>query len=422
MTRVALVVSEPIRPAMGGIGVRYLELAKRLPAAGFDTVVLSPGSVAEAEACGLDPAVVRPFDAARLGELLADRDAVVAQGQLANDAVLAGGERPVVVDLYDPWLVENFQYLETLGLDPYRNDHASWMLQMESGDFFLCSSNEQRLFYLGFLTALGRVHPQRVAADPELRELIAVVPFGCAETLPPRRQLLPPRAPGERRILFGGVYDWYDTATMLAALDRLDVSGWKLLVVRHPNAGSTPQRRFAELEREARARGLWGERIVAIDWVPAERRYDLLAEVDLLAAPHRPSLESELAFRTRFLDALAAGCPAVATEGGTLARLLRERRAGWTVPPGDPARLAEAMRAVLCGGDDVQATVERGRALARELVWSEALAPLVGFLRRPRRDATKSDFGRRPTAQAPSAPLGVRARRWLRRTFGERWA
>ena len=59
--------------------------------------------------------------------------AVVAQGQLANDVVLECTELPTVVDLYDPWLVENLHYFETLGLDPYRNDHATWMLQMSRG-------------------------------------------------------------------------------------------------------------------------------------------------------------------------------------------------------------------------------------------------------------------------------------------------
>jgi hypothetical protein len=420
VSRVALVASEPIQAAMGGIGVRYLELARRLPAAGFDTVVVSPGTVEEAAACGLDPRAVRPFDAARVRELLADRDAVVAQGQLANDVLLAETGLPVAVDLYDPYLVENFRYLEPLGLDPYRNDHASCVLQMALGDFFLCSSAEQRLFYLGFLAALGRVHPVRAAEDPSFERLIAIVPFGCPETLPVRRPLLPERAAGERRILFGAVYDWYDVATLLAALDRLDVPGWRLFVVRHPAPGSTPQRRFAELERGARARGLWGERVVALDRVPADRRFDLLAEVDLLAAPHARSLECDLAFRTRFLDALAAGCPAVATEGGTLARLLGERRAGWTVPPGDPAALAAAIGAVLAGGEEVRATVERGRALARELTWSAALAPLVEFLRAPWRDASKSEFGFRPETRAPRDPLGFRARRWLGRRRGVR--
>lgn len=103
-----------------------------------------------------------------------------------------------------------------------------------------------------------------------------------------------------------------------------------------------------------------------------------------------------------------------------MARLLRERAAGWTVPPGDPARLADAMRAVLAGGDEVLDTVERGRALARELVWNAALAPLVDFLRGPWRDATKGEFGFRPATRAPADAPEFRARRWLRRTLGGR--
>jgi hypothetical protein len=126
MKRIALVSSEPIRERMAGIGIRYLELARRLPAAaGVETVLISPAPPEESEralaaaaereeggAAAGDgevgaPAAVRRFAAAELPRLLADCDAVVAQGQLANDLLLAGGERPVAVDLYDPWLVEN---------------------------------------------------------------------------------------------------------------------------------------------------------------------------------------------------------------------------------------------------------------------------------------------------------------------------
>ena len=37
---------------------------------------------------------------------------------------------PVVVDLYDPFLVENLHYHRELGFEPYRTDHATWRLQM----------------------------------------------------------------------------------------------------------------------------------------------------------------------------------------------------------------------------------------------------------------------------------------------------
>jgi hypothetical protein len=150
MSRIALISSEPIRERMAGIGIRYLELARRLPEAGFEVVLLSPAAPEESAALGLDPSSVRTFEAGRLRELVQGCTAAVAQGQLANHLLLELPELPTALDLYDPWLVENLHYTETLGLDPYKNDHATWVLQLSQGDFFLCSSEEQRTFTWGF--------------------------------------------------------------------------------------------------------------------------------------------------------------------------------------------------------------------------------------------------------------------------------
>src|SRR5690606_8519698 len=222
VTQVALVSSEAIRPSMGGIGVRYLEFARRLPAAGFEVRLLSPGLPEAAAACGLDGVVVDTLRRGALAAQLADCDVVIAQGQHANDVLVEMPRLPAVIDLYDPWLVENLHYAAELGLDPYRNDHATWWLQLSRGDYFLCSSAEQRLYYLGFLTALGRVHPELLAADPEAAGLIGIVPFGIDLHAGGQSPLLPERRPGERRLLFGGLYDWYDPWVVLAALERLD--------------------------------------------------------------------------------------------------------------------------------------------------------------------------------------------------------
>lgn len=418
MKRVLLLSSEPLRPRMAGIGVRYLELARRLPEAGFAVRVASPATPAAAAELGLTGCEIRQFEPARLAELVAGCDAAVAQGQLANDLVLAQPTLPTAIDLYDPWLIENLAYVETLGFDPYRNDHATWVLQLARGDFFLCSSEEQRLFFLGFLAALGRINPESVANDPDLERLLAIVPFGLPDELPPARTLLPPRAAGERRLLFGGLYDWYDPWTLLAALERAGRPEWTLLLVRNPNAAATPQRLFAEVERWCRERGWWGSRVTVLDWLPAERRFDLLREVDVLVAPHRPSLETRLAMRTRFLEALAAGCPVITSEGGTVARLLHDADAGWVVPSGDVDALGAALGAALEGRALVAARAERGRELARRFRWQTALEPLVAFLRAPRVDPTKERFAFRPATFAPADRLAFRARRFLRRFAG----
>ena len=226
----------------------------------------------------------------------------VAWGRLLRLSLL-----PTAIDLYDPWLLENLHYAPSMGLDPYRNDHASWVLQLSRGYFFLCSSEEQRLYFLGLLTALGRVNPENVARDPRLDRLLARVPFGVPDTLPEPQPLLAPRGPGEKRLLFGGLYDWYDPMTVLRALESCAEAGWRLIFVRHPNPEVTPQRLWERVETECRRLGWWGERVLAIDWVSRDRRFDLLREVDVLVALHRPGIETDLSFRTRFLDALVAG-------------------------------------------------------------------------------------------------------------------
>ena len=436
MKRIALVSSEPIRERMAGIGIRYLELARRLPpAAGVETVLISPAAPEESEralaAAGEElgvhergpgdeaigsPVAVRRFAAAELPRLLADCDAVVAQGQLANDVLLAGGGRPVAIDLYDPWLIENLHYHSVLGLDPYRNDHATWVLQLSRGDLFLCSSEEQRTYCLGWLRALGRVNPERVAADPDLAGLVATVPFGVPKALPPHRPWLDPARPGERRILFGGLYDWYDPWTLLAACERLGEGvDWTVLLIANPNPGSTPQRLLGEVEAECRRRGWWGSRVRLVGWVPTARRYDLLRDVDLLAAPHRPSLETRLSLRTRFLDAAAAGLPVAVTEGGAMSRLVAEHGAGWVVPPGDAAALASALGEAL--GDPAAAAARRrgAAALAARFAWERVLAPLAAFCRDPRADATKERYAFRPATTAPPDGLHFRVRRRLAR-------
>lgn len=425
--RVAILSSEPIRPRMAGIGIRYAELARRLPGFGVETLLLSPASPEEMlAAVPLAATQVARFERGRLAALTAGCTSVVAQGQLGNDAVVelgsaSGGARalPVAIDLYDPWLIENFAYVETLGLDPYRNDHATWVLQMSRGDFFLCSSEEQRTFYLGFLAALGRVNPERLAEDPDLAGLIAPVPFGVPDELPPHEPYLPPRRAGEKLLLFGGLYDWYDPWTLLDALDALDRPDWTLLLIANPNPESTPQRLLGEVEARCRRRGVWGTRVQLIDWVPSERRYDLLRDVDVLVAPHRPTLETRLSLRTRFLDALAAGCPVVTSVGGAMSRMLVEHRAGRVVPPGAAAALGAALEAAVEKVEHDAFSAGAARLL-EGFRWERALAPLVDFCREPRIDPTKARFARALPTAAPPDSFAFRAKRRVRRLLGRR--
>ncbi len=411
MNRVALISSEPLRSLMAGVGIRYLELSRQLAAAEIEVRLIHPGDPKETPDPG-DGVEVRSLADEGLASLLAGCDAAVAQGQLANNVALEAPDLPLVVDLYDPWLLENLHYAETLGLDSYRNDHASWVLQLSHGDFFLCSSEEQRDYYLGFLTALGRVNPHRLQSDPDLRALIDVVPFGVPEALPEHRAWLEPRLDGAPRLLFGGVYDWYDPETLLTALDALLDQPWVLHFVRNPNPESTPQAALERVERWLSQReASWRGRVEILDWVPSARRFDLLRDVDLLVATHTDCLETRLSLRTRFLEALAAGCPVMTSVGGTVSRLVELWKAGWVVPQGDAAALSSSLRHFLGNPAAVAERVAAGRVGIADFHWSRVVEPLLGFCRDPRVDSTKAAFAFRPGTVAPADSIRFRLRR-----------
>ena len=99
MTRVALLSSEPIRPLMAGIGIRYLEFARRLPAHGVDVVLVSPAAPEETAALGgLGGVEIRRFERGRLAALLGELrrrggPGAARQRPGARNAGPAGGDR-----------------------------------------------------------------------------------------------------------------------------------------------------------------------------------------------------------------------------------------------------------------------------------------------------------------------------------------
>ncbi|HWW62102.1 MAG TPA: hypothetical protein VN181_12100, partial [Thermoanaerobaculia bacterium] len=145
MTRVLLACPEPLghgQPA--GIGIRFVEIANVLRADGHEVVTLSPDS-------GLTPE-----NLLRRSEL---SDVAIVQGHVANDLFAHAKPIPTVVDLYDPYIIENLHYFDERGPEVFTHDHATLVNSLLRGDFFLCASEAQRMFYVGMMLAVGRVNP-----------------------------------------------------------------------------------------------------------------------------------------------------------------------------------------------------------------------------------------------------------------------
>jgi glycosyltransferase involved in cell wall biosynthesis len=424
VSRVFMICPEPVRTLTAGVGTRFVALAEVLSGAGHSVTLAIPNEPLEARAVHPPVRVVQAVPDA-LGGQADDHDFVLLHGHLGNHFLAQRDDLPVVVDLYDPFLVENLHYHRELGFEPYRTDHATWKLQLGRGDFFLCSSVEQRFFYIGWLGALGRINPLTLEDDPTLEGLIAEVPFGTPSGDPPNRS----RASGildgvsdEASVLYyGGIYDWYDPSVVLDALpsilDRIPET--VLVFVDHPHPEDTPRSAASVARRTAEERGWLGEVVRFEAWRPFERRFELASAADLAVVTHRPGLETDLSLRTRIVDLLWLGLPVVSTGGGTMARVIDEIGAGETVPPGDPNALADAVLRLLGDADSRASAGAAGRRWAATRSWKKVAKPLLDFAVSPTCDRHRDRFAELgPAASTADEPAFNRMRRVLRRLRG----
>ena len=405
---IAVLAPEPIRPRMAGMGIRALELARALCAAGFEVRLLVENDVGEAREVAGGVAVVAAAPG-RLAEAARGASAAVVSGHAANSWFHEIPELPCVVDLYDPFPIENLHYARSLGEATARHDHATLELSLSRGDFFLCASNEQRLFYAGALFTAGRIGAANFPEDPALARLLAVVPFGVPAGAASGDGEAGRNAVGAAGsgpvVLFGGVYDWYDPALLLEAWPEVlrREPAARLLFFESPNAATTPQRVFAQARDRARAIDAGGRSILFSPWLPYSRRADLYAACDLLVSISSAGLEAELAYRTRLLDAAWGGVPSVTVGGGSLARELAEAGAAIECAR-DAEALAAAIEALLADEPRRGAMSDAARAFARGRTWASVAKPLATWLRQARVDP-----GRR--ALPPSRPARSRLSR-----------
>lgn len=380
MSRVLLVCPEPLghgQPA--GVGIRFLEIARVLRADGHTITILAPDS-----GLGVESIVAKsPV-----------HDVAVVQGHVANAFFQHAQPIPTVVDLYDPFIVENLHYYEDRGDEVFRHDHATLMDSLARGDYFLCASEAQRLFYLGLLLAAGRLNPVLFEEDPQLDSLIGIAPFGVQ---PPRSEK--PRDLASPAILFGGIYDWYDPIAAIDAVAtvRRTLPNATLTFTTHPNPDITPQGRLGEAMQYARSNG--HDFVRFEPWAPYEQRGEFFERFALALLTFPRSIETDLSMRTRVYDYLWCGLPIVSSPAPGTDELLVRYGAGVVVEDDFAAPIV----ATLSDSANYASMTEGARRFALDHQWDRTLAPLREFCRHPRFEKTKDAFVSRP-ALAPRPP------------------
>jgi len=209
------------------------------------------------------------------------------------------------------------------------------------------------------------------------------IPFGIADDPPldDREQI--PGVPNDWAVVlwWGGVWQWLDLETLLAARARLGSVPVSVVVPTAPRPGAEADHFTSiDLHQAVQRHGLVEPQVVALEhWIPYAERHRILNRASLLAVLHRQTEEATLSFRTRALDGVWAGVPLLLTEGGEVARLARGRHWGGVVPAGDADAVAAAIEVLLSERTQLhtRAALTKSRESFR---WSEVAEPLLNIL------------------------------------------
>ncbi len=405
-TRVLILCADPLRPELAGTGIRAVEIARVLRQ--HCQVVLAAHGQADYTIEGVQTIVFSYEEPELIEHLVNSVDVIMLQGFLVmRFPFLTSVQKPIVVDLYDPFILSNLEFFRVRKSDNVDSQQEIDMLVLRQllrlGDFFLCASEDQRAYWLGALTMAGRLNPATYADDRTLRRLIDLAPFGLPGASPCHtRQVLKGVHPGiaatDTLLLWGGgIWEWFDPLTLLQAMvevgkQRPDIKLF-FLGRGHPNTHDVPT--MLMYERTLTLADELGLRDHTVffntSWVPYAERQNYLLEADIGISTHFASTETDFAFRTRLLDYFWAGLPMIVSSGDILARLVAQYDLGYVVAPGDVTGVAEAILALAAEQEPKERRAAAMLTVREQFCWERTLEPLVNFCRNPYHAADARD-------------------------------
>lgn len=394
--KITLLSNDLIGPRMAGTAIRTWELACAL--ASHAEVTIASDRPVDRHHPGVASLLVTDHEVLRAH--IDSTDAVVVFGfDLVRYPFLAESRALRIVDLYDPWIFGSLEQYDTMSPTEAERTKAHEINTLNQladvGDFFICASERQRDFWLGLLASRGRLDKPSHDADPHLRALIDVVPYGVPESAPPNTPSLlrdgrfPSISADSQVILWGGgTWDWFDPIGTLDAFEsishefpraRLFFMGLELEGRGIPTMASTQR-----LIDRARDLGMIADgRVILGPWVPYDDRGSYLRDADIGVVAAKAMAESRLAFRTRMLDHFWAGLPTLTTAGDVLSELVAASGAGVVVPANNTRALGDGMRTLLSSDELRAACRVRSLELADQFRWSSVVSPIARLIANP---------------------------------------
>lgn len=372
---------------MAGPGIRYWNFANEL-AKTNKVILMTPNECelkASFEICKLSHN--------RLKKELIHAKAIIVQGiTLWHHSFIKKSNVPIIVDLYDPFIFENFEmFYDSPNSNKLHSGSLDILLdQLMYGDYFICASEKQKDFWIGMLAAVNRINPLEYSESKDLSSLIGIVPFGLEDEMPTQtKAVMKGVVPGIEKDDFvvlwgGGVWPWLDPKTAIHAIHRVSQkhNHVKLFFmgIKHPNPEIPTMKIVEEIKQLSDELNLTNKHVFFNDWVQYNERYHYYLEADIGISLHHQHIETRFSFRTRMLDYIRCELPIVCTSGDSFADIVNQFNIGVVVDQKDDQQLAEKIEKMIEDGYNYQSNNE----LLTKFTWHECVKPLNTFCQNPK--------------------------------------
>jgi GT2 family glycosyltransferase len=385
-----IVSNDIVDKKMAGPGMRYFEMA-RILSKDFSVTLAIPNKT-EVDIPDANIVQYKEEHPNELRILTQYCDVALFSSHIAGKCpFLSQVDQRIIIDLYDPIVLENLHYYlnETSSSQQLLNQQSVELINnlVKIGDFFICGNERQRDYWLGVLTANGRINPESYKHDPTMRSLIDIVGIGLPEHKPDQTPFLHgihPNIPKDAKIVLwgGGIWNWLDPLTIIEAWPQIITQNPSARLVflgtRHPNPTVPRHEMVNKAEKLAEEIGEKDKSITFLDWVPYKDRERILSESDLSVTLHPIHVETRFSLRTRVLDAIWAGIPLVVTEGDITSEWIKKYNIGIVCSEFDKKSVADAINQILNSPKPIWET--GFTELQNKLKWEKVVEPLRAYV------------------------------------------
>lgn len=407
--KVLIVSSDKIGVKMAGSAIRYYEFAKSLSK--YCDVTLASFGNSELTEPDFKIVSYTMEDPQEIEICAAEADIILVQGyvtETCQNFFNIAKNHNLIVDLYDPYVIEHLEIFKNHDIALRRRDNktAESILkkQLETGDYFICANDKQRSYWIGMLSAAGKITPDTYDLGRNMGNYIGIVPYGIPDEEPVHtKNVIKGVIPGineDDKVLIwgGGVWNWFDPLTLIKAMKiisekRQDVKLF-FMGVKHPNPSIPTMKMLTDAVDLARELNLIDKYVFFnFDWVDYNERQNYLMEADIGVSCHFDTLETQMSFRTRILDYLWTDLPIVCTKGDYFGDLLEARNIGLSVDYQDENQFAEKILKLIEDKQMYAACKENIKQVAEQLKWKNVTKPLVEYCKNPVRHKSISHYG-----------------------------